>query len=282
MQIALFPNLRKPGAVDIAREVVKFLRVRSVSLVAPAETAEALGVNAYGLEARPDLAITLGGDGTMLRVAHEHPELSCPILGINLGHLGFMAAIPKEELHSALEGVLDGNYTVEKRLTIDVDGGKTFAVNDVVIHRSPNPALVELSVWVDGSWVNSFLADGLILSTPGGSTAYNLAAGGPIVVPGIDAVVLTPICPHTISNRPILLPARSKIEVSVTRARAPADVAVDGIPYHPLEQDARLTLAPSTRTFNLVALPDRDYYSTLRSKLSWSGKLIHGSELGHS
>jgi NAD+ kinase len=281
MHIALFPNLRKPGALEAAHEVVKFLRTRGVTLTAPAETAEILGVDLVGTNGHPELAITMGGDGTMLRVAHEHPELNCPILGINLGHLGFMAAVPKEDVQAALEGVLEGKFMVEKRLTIDVDGGETFAVNDVVIHRSPNPALIELSVWVDGSWVNSFLADGLILSTPGGSTAYNLAAGGPIVVPGIDAVVLTPICPHTISNRPILLPARSKIEVSVTRARAPADVAVDGIPYHPLEQEARLTLAPSTRTFNLVVLPERDYYATLRTKLAWSGKLIQGSELGH-
>jgi NAD+ kinase len=274
MRIALFPNLRKPGALDVVGQVVHFLRTRDVELQAPAEVAQQYGLEIYGRAPRPTLAITFGGDGTMLRVTHEYPELTEPVLGINLGHLGFMAEVPRAEVETALEDLISGRYQVERRMVIEVDEGRTFAINDVVIHRSPNPALVELSVWVDGSWVNSFLADGLILSTPGGSTAYNLAAGGPIVTPGIDAIVMTPICPHTISNRPVILPARAKIEVQVARARAPAEVAVDGIPDRPLDQEQRLRLSLSPRTFNLVSLPGRDYFQILRSKLQWSGKLV--------
>jgi NAD+ kinase len=274
MRIALFPNLKKPGATGVCQELISLLAKGGVDLCAPPEASKTLGVETYGPKCLPELIITLGGDGTILRVLHEHPELNCPILGVNLGHLGFMAEVPRVEIEHAVQALLDKNYQIEKRLVIDVDHGRTFAVNDVVIHRSPNPALVEVSVWVDSAWVNSFLADGLILSTPSGSTAYNLAAGGPIVVPEIDAVILTPICPHTISNRPILLPAHKTIEVQIARARTPAEVSVDGIPDQPLEQDQRLTLTKSRRTFDLVSLPDRDYYCTLRTKLGWSGKLV--------
>ena len=274
MRIALFPNLRKAGAPETAAQVVAFLQERGCQLCAPALIADQLGIDHYEKGPRPDCAIALGGDGTILRVTHEYPELTEPLLGINLGHLGFMAEVPLSQIEPALTQLAAGQYAVDRRMVLDVDRGRTFAINDVVIHRSPNPALLELSVWVDGAWVNSFLADGLILSTPGGSTAYSLAAGGPIVVPGVDAVVLTPICPHTISNRPLLLSARSSIEVQIARARAPVEVTVDGVPDRPLDQDQRIAVTLSARTFNLVQLPGRNYFEILRSKLQWSGKLV--------
>ena len=276
MKIVLFPNLHKAGATAVAEHIVAFLRGHGVEVCADQASAQALGICALhdsGQEL-PDVCITLGGDGTILRVAHEYPALEIPVLGVNLGHLGFMAEVPREGLLRALEHVVSGQFSVEERMVISVDHGRQFAVNDVVLHRGPNPSLIELSVSVDGTWVNTFVADGLILATPGGSTAYSLAAGGPIVVPDIEAVVLTPICPHTISNRPILLPAHREITITVITGRMPVEATVDGQRDHPLCEGSSLHLTKSPRGFRMITLPDRDYYNTLRTKLSWSGKLV--------
>ncbi|MFZ4100142.1 MAG: NAD(+)/NADH kinase [Chlamydiia bacterium] len=276
MKIVLFPNLHKPGAAEIAESIVAFLHSHGVDVVADILSAPTLGLCPFDPKAPelPDICITLGGDGTILRVVHEYPDLQIPVLGVNLGHLGFMAEVPREGLLRALENLVARNYTIEERLVINVDHGRQFAVNDVVLHRGPNPSLIELSVSVDGTWVNTFVADGLILATPAGSTAYNLAAGGPIVVPDIEAVVLTPICPHTISNRPVLLPAHREITISVVTARMPVEVTVDGLRDHPLEAGQTLHLTRATRGFRILALPHRDYYDILRTKLGWSGKLV--------
>jgi NAD+ kinase len=152
--------------------------------------------------------------------------------------------------------------------------GALQAVNDIVVHRGSNQSLIELRLSVDGVYVNTFVADGMILATPNGSTAYSLAAGGPILSPTLDAIVLTPICPHTISNRPIVIPASHSIQIEYLSPYDPIDLRADGLHSHLLPSLGSLTVTRSRHTFKLVNLHRRDYFSTLRTKLGWSGKLI--------
>jgi len=220
--------------------------------------------------------ITLGGDGTILRLAHQYSHLDLPILGINLGHLGFMADVPVSDLYPSLEDLLNGKYEIESRLMLEgesMDGKKTFAFNDYVVHRAKNPSLVEISIEVDGHHLNTFEADGIIVATPNGSTAYSLAAGGPILSPDLNAVVLTPISPHTISNRPIVLSLKKEIVIKYQSAYDPVEVINDGISKVMLNTGDHFKIRPSKGEFKLITLLRRDYFSTLRSKLGWAGKL---------
>ncbi len=152
---------------------------------------------------------------------------------------------------------------------------KCFAVNDLVVHRGKNPSLVEISIHVDGLYLNTFEADGVILATPNGSTAYSLAAGGPILSPSLDAVVLTPISPHTISNRPIVLTAHQEIQVQYLSDYDPIEIRADGFFFHTLQTGEVFRISRHPKTFKLISLHRNDYFSTLRTKLGWSGKLRH-------
>jgi NAD+ kinase len=148
-----------------------------------------------------------------------------------------------------------------------------FAVNEIVIHRAHNPSLIDLSIHVDGTYLNTFSADGIIVATPSGSTAYSLAAGGPILTPEIDAFVITPICPHTISNRPLVLMPKEKIEVQYLSPYAPVEITYDGFSRFTMQTDEVFTIFKSKKKYKLVSLKRNDYFSTLRSKLAWSGQL---------
>ena len=153
------------------------------------------------------------------------------------------------------------------------DGKRNFAVNDMVVHRGNNPSLVDLAIHVDGNYFNTFSADGVIVSTPNGSTAYSLAAGGPILTPDINALVITPICAHTISNRPIVLMPKKRIEIEYLSPNAPVDIIYDGLSGQTLSTGEVFTITPSERTFKMVSLLRTDYFSTLRTKLGWTGQV---------
>jgi NAD+ kinase len=213
----------------------------------------------------------MGGDGTILRLCHRYGHLNATIVGINLGYLGFMADIPVSDIYPSLADLLNGAYTVDHRLILEA--GSMSAVNDIVIHRGKNYSLIELAIYVDSVYVNTFVADGIIIATPNGSTAYSLAAGGPILSPNLNAVVITPICPHTISNRPIVLTADQTIEIEYISPYDPIEVRADGLESISLKSKEKITVKRSSRTFNRAKLHRHEYFSTLRSKLSWSGKL---------
>lgn len=277
MLIALFPNLNKPKSIQTSLAIRDFLQKKGISVVTEEEKAEAL--NVPSLAAIPpeniDFLISLGGDGTILRIIHAHPQLQAPILGINMGSLGFMADIPIEEVYSGLEALIEGKYLVNERIMIEgrIDGKEPhFAVNEIVIHRGSQPSLINLKIEVDGSYLNTFSADGLIVSTPNGSTAYSLAAGGPILTPELQVLAITPICPHTISNRPIVISCERKIKVSYQSPHAPVEVTYDGFSLQKMDSDYELFITPSSRKFRLVTFPDHNFFSTLRSKLGWTGK----------
>lgn len=277
MQIALFPNEKKKHSFDLAIQIREFFQAHGISIVAEDEKAERIGATPLS---KADLSqikflISMGGDGTLMRIAHHFTHIDAPILGINLGHLGFMADIPADDIFESLEDLLKGAYQVRKRLALEASyqGKSLRAVNDIVIHRARNYSLIELAIFLDGDYVNTFVADGVILATPNGSTAYSLAAGGPIISPELEAIVLTPICPHTISNRPIVLLPHHKIEIEYLSRYNPIDVRADGLDAIELPSRGKITVRRSLKPFQLVNLNRHEYFSTLRTKLGWSGRL---------
>lgn len=278
MIVALFPNSQKQRAAEISHKIHEFLLQRGVQVVAEEEHAAIIGVPSLSSvpPASVDFRITLGGDGTILRAIHRHPGIDAPILAINMGSLGFMADITLDEIYPSLQMLIDGQYTLQDRIMMDgkiSTSQKSFAVNEIVVHRAKNPSLVDLAIFVDGHYLNTFSADGVIISTPSGSTAYSLAAGGPILTPELEAFVITPICPHTISNRPIVLTPDHHIRVEYISEHDPVEVTYDGISYHAMNKSDSLHITRSERIFRLINLPGHDYYSTLRTKLGWTGKL---------
>ncbi|MEC7840040.1 MAG: NAD(+)/NADH kinase [Chlamydiota bacterium] len=278
LTFALFPNISKRQSKSIAIGIREFLHNRKAIVVAEEDEAHLIGATPLS-EVDPstiDIMISLGGDGTILRLIQRHPEINAPVVGINLGSLGFMADVPVTEIYPTLEDLLSKNYQVQNRIMMEANsssGEKCIAVNEIVIHRAQNPCLVDLSIHVDGVYLNTFSADGVIISTPSGSTAYSLAAGGPILAPELDAFIITPISPHTISNRPIVLMPKTDIQIQYISEYDPVEVSYDGFSKLMISTGEVFYIRPAKRRFQLVELPYHDYFSTLRKKLSWTGKL---------
>lgn len=275
MKIALCVNLAKKQAKEVAHHVCTFLVEKKVEVVADTSIAIQVGVKALTPQEIPsiDFMIALGGDGTILHILHTYPMLQAPIVGINLGHLGFMTDIPMDDIYPSLQDLLEGRYHLEKRLTLEAlssNGKKAFAANEIVLHRAQNPSLIEIAIHAEKTYVNTFAADGVIIATPNGSTAYSLAAGGPILSPDVEAIVLTPINPHTISNRPIVLTSTKTIHIQYLSTKAPAEVRADGIDFFSIVAGQSLSIYRAPRDFTLVTLKRRDYFSTLRQKLGWA------------
>lgn len=278
MIISLFPNELKSDSLKIASEVCNFLKGQSVEVVAEENLAARIGAKPLSAvdQNQIDFRISFGGDGTILRLVHRHPLLQSPLLGINLGSLGFLADIPLNAIYPSLQDLLDGHYTIQKRMMMEgktSQGEECFAVNEVVVHRAQNPCLIDLAIYIDGRYLNTFSADGIILSTPSGSTAYSMAAGGPIMTPELDAFVITPICPHTISNRPIVLMPKESIEIKYLSPYQPVEVSYDGISTFSIASQETFKAVVSQQRFQLVNLIRHDYFQTLRKKLGWQGGL---------
>lgn len=283
MIIALFRNRLKPESKHLAISIREFLAKQKVELAAEDDDAEEIGAKPLSQVDAGKVAflLTLGGDGTILRAIHRHPELTAPIFGINLGGLGFMADIPVTELYPALQDLLKGNFKITERLLMEgeeMHGDKSLALNEFTFHRAENPSLVDLAIHVDGTYLNTFSADGVIIATPCGSTAYSLAAGGPILSPELDAFVITPICPHTISNRPIVLMPKESIQVQFLSELAPIEVSADGQKSFRMKSGEVFTIRRGKKVACLVNLHHHDYFATLREKLGWSGKLKSASK----
>ncbi|NGX39741.1 MAG: NAD kinase [Chlamydiae bacterium] len=278
MIIALFPHSQKKESKHLAIGIRDYLTARGATVLAEDPIAEDIGATPLSSvdPTKIDFLLSMGGDGTILGLVHKYSHLDAAIIGINLGHLGFMADIPVSDIYPSLQDLLSGEYTIDERLAIDgtlPSEEQTFAVNELVIHRGKNPSLIELSLHVGETYLNTFVADGIIISTPNGSTAYSLAAGGPILTPNLSAVVITPISPHTISNRPIVLSLEEEIQIQYLSDFEPVEVRADGITQHELHTGDVLQVSQSEKIFRLVNLTRHDYFSTLRTKLGWAGKL---------
>lgn len=270
------------------REAAEWLAARGCTPVVERTGAQAAGLDQWAVVDRDDLAtradvvIAFGGDGTLLDAARAVVDASAdvPLIGVNLGRLGFLTDIGRAELTTALDALLAGRTRVDSRLMLTTTvtsrsaamAGPRLALNDVVVTRGALSRMIEVEVKVDGQFVCHVKADGLIIATATGSTAYNLSAGGPIVHPSVDAFVLTPIAPHTLTNRPVVLPATSRIDLYPAIERAPdLLVTIDGQDGIPLDAGSVVTVERSPRRLRLIHTSSRTHFDMLREKLKWGG-----------
>jgi len=270
-----------PRAQGVILQLLPWLAARGRAVVFEKETADlvpvVVGASASKAElpGQVDLLIVLGGDGTLLSMARAVGDLGVPLLGVNLGGLGFLTATTLEEMFPALEAYLGGRMAIEERMLLAarvIRNGQPLceyaALNDVVITKSAMSRIIDLSVSVDGRYATAYRADGLIISTPTGSTAYSLSAGGPILFPTMDAVVLTPICSHTLTNRPIVVPGTDRIEVSLL-ADQEVMATMDGQVGVGLREGDTVEIRKAASRIRLVRFPQKDFFSVLRTKLKW-------------
>jgi len=271
---------RKPEALEVVCELREWCEARGIELravdsIAGQARCAPLAESDGELAEDVDLIVVLGGDGTMLGAARMMGIRQIPVLGVNFGFLGYLTEFTLEEMFPALENVRQGNFFVERRMMIDVAldrGGEAAprrALNDAVVTKSAAARMIEIESYINGMFVNSFRADGMIVATPTGSTAYSLSAGGPIVHPSMSAILLTPICPHMLSNRPAVVPGESVVDLVFKRADPDLLLTIDGQPGVELRHDDRITLRRSQTTFNLVQPTNRNYFEVLRTKLKW-------------
>jgi NAD+ kinase len=269
--IVVKPN--NAEALDTARELTEWLTSRGVENVAQIFSDQQQTAD---LDPNAGLIIVLGGDGTMISTARLVGDVEVPVLGVNYGSLGYLTEFRIEEMYSAIDEILAGDYVINRREMLDAEhwrendriaGGRV--LNDVVINKSALARIIEIDVHLDGLFVNSFRADGLIVSTPTGSTAYNLSAGGPIIYPSMNAIVITPICPFTLTNRPIVVPDTAEIELQVLNENEGVVLTLDGQRGYAMRVGDRVIIRKSTTTFDLVEPPNRNYFDVLRNKLKW-------------
>lgn len=224
-----------------------------------------------------DLLLTLGGDGTLLRGARMVARAGVPVLGVNLGHLGFLTSAPRDEMEAGLSRWLAGEFSIDERLVLLVHtetaegarGRDHLALNDAVLHKGGAARVIRLSMTATRDVVGSYSADGIILATPTGSTAYSLSAGGPIVSPAVDCIIATPICPHTLGVRPLILPADETVTVEVLSPTQELLLTIDGQESETLVPGQRVVVRRAPQPVRLVRFPGQTFFSTLRRKLKW-------------
>jgi len=281
--VVVKPNHRE--AWQTACELSAWLEKRGIDLIGkPHEEMEQFGAENCSIEAveterfqtEADLIVVLGGDGTMISTARLTGTREIRVLGINYGSLGYLTEFRIEEMFDALEKILEGNYEIDRRVMLDVEhlrGGEVLAkgrvLNDVVINKAALARIIEVEVKLNDLFVNAYRADGLIVSTPTGSTAYSLSAGGPILYPSMNALVLTPICPFTLTNRPIVVPDDNVIEIKLTNENQGVVLTLDGQIGYEMKTGDAISIRKSAINFNLVRPPNRNYFDVLRNKLKW-------------
>ena len=280
-RVALVGRPGTPEIVEPLARLTRFLAGRGHSVVLDAETA--LFMPKSGLPAaareelgpRADAAVVVGGDGTMLSVARELAPYDVPLIGINLGRLGFLTDIPLARIEAALAALLDGHCVEERRIMLEArvshDGtepDRALALNDVVVSRGSLGGMIDIAVEIDGCFVYAMRADGLIVATPTGSTAYALSAQGPIVHPGVPAVVLVPVAPHSLSNRPIAVADSSVVTITLLKGKD-AMTHCDGQAHFPLHERDRVTIRRASHAVRLLHPEDHDHFAMLRQKLHW-------------
>lgn len=284
-RIGIFANCDKPSAPDALRRLAARAHAHGDRLVTfdlPAELLPgALQVAAAAFADAIDVLMVLGGDGTLLRAVRQLNGRDVPVLGVNLGSLGFLTSVSQSDAERAYDCLAQDRYTVSRRSLADCVVkragavlGRWQALNDVVLERAATSRIVTLQVRVDEEEVSLYMADGLIVATPTGSTGHSLSAGGPILHPESRALVLTSICPHTLSSRPLVVPDHRSISVTVIRASGDLLLAVDGQASETLTPDDVVEVHISPACARLVHLPDYSYFSVLRQKLHWRGSTI--------
>ncbi len=280
--IALWGRLEDQSVTEPARQILAHLRKRGVSVLASArsDAAQALKGATYvderELVKSADLIVSIGGDGTLLHAARNAAARKVPLVGINRGRLGFLTDVSPERMLESLDAILAGDHIADRRLMLSArlamqsKTAELFALNDIVLQKGDMGRLLDFTTDVDDVYVNTHRGDGLIVATPTGSTAYALSCGGPIIQPNVDALVMVPICPHTLSDRPLVLPSSSTIRLTLDKGGASeAHVVCDGESLARLHAADTLTISLAKQTVTLLHPRDYNYYELLRSKLNW-------------
>jgi NAD+ kinase len=279
--VGLWGRLNERAVAEPALQVLKHLQKRGIKVFVAAESdgnaafAEASRLPQSDLASAVDVVVAVGGDGTLLHAARHVAGRKVPLLGINRGRLGFLTDISPEHMLQSIDAILAGDHLAEQRAMLaaklaDQSSEALFALNDIVLQKGETGRMLDFTTVVDGVYVNTHRGDGLIVATPTGSTAYALSCGGPIIQPNVDALVMVPICPHTLSDRPIVLPSSSTVRVSLERdTQGPAHVVCDGEALARVSAGQTLTIGLATQTVTLLHPRDYNYYELLRSKLNW-------------
>ncbi len=278
--IGILTKPKFPEIKSTLQDVVAWLRARSINVILDTTSATLLGeqggVQKTQLASKADVLLVLGGDGTMLNAARLAGERSIPILGVNLGGLGFLTEVRLENLYPSLERVFANDFVLDERLMLQTHvhrHGETVArgvvLNDVVVSKGTLARMIELRISIQGQFVTNLRGDGVIVTTPTGSTAYSLSAGGPIINPAVQSLMVTPICPHTLTHRPLIVPATAEIEVTLTSKDDGAMATLDGQVGVAMIQGDTVEIKMSEYRTRLIRFPESSYYEVLREKLKW-------------
>jgi NAD+ kinase len=280
-KIGIIAKTNKKEAIDTVSALVPWLEERGIETVLDRDAAKQIGMKSdiarEDVPKTSDMVIVLGGDGTLLYAARVVGKSEIPILGVNLGSLGFLTEVALPELYNTMERVISGDFRLEERMMLKArvkkaDGPSEFSVlNDMVINKGALARIINLKVTINGVYLTTYKADGLIVSTPTGSTGYSMSAGGPIVYPSLSTIIITPICPHTLTNRPILIPGDSVVEIRLVSGDGNVFVTLDGQVGVDIKEGDRVEISRSGRKVYLIEPPERDYYDVLRTKLKWGG-----------
>ncbi len=277
MNVLLVASAKKPQSSELLETIHQFLTNHGVHVIDALllDNIEKTHISKESI----DLVVSVGGDGSLLMLAHALGLPLPPFVGINLGSLGFLAEIPVHNITKDLSNIIQGSYETVSRLllegsVISKPESTSFAINECTVHRGAYPTLIDIAIHVDGVYLNTFSCDGLIISTPSGSTAYSLAAGGPILTPNLDALIITPICPHTISNKPIVVLPKHSLTLECVRGGNNVELSFDGQEnFHISPQDIVEIKVSSHRFRTLSPSSGSDFFYTVRSKLGWTGSL---------
>jgi NAD+ kinase len=283
-KIGIIAKGNKPEATQVVKELVGWLKDRKVECFVDPDIAKAVShpaLDKQDMAGAVEMVVVLGGDGTLLAAARALQKKQVPILGVNLGGLGFLTEITLAELYPMLEAILHGAYKTDERMLLEARVWRkkkvvdTFTVlNDVVINKGALARIIELETSVDQAHLTTFRSDGLIICTPTGSTGYSLSAGGPIVYPSLHSIIITPICPHTMTNRPIIVPKEATINVTLCSMDQEVFLTLDGQVGFKMELHDRVEIKKGEGFIRLIKSPSRGYFEVLRQKLMWGADIV--------
>jgi NAD+ kinase len=278
-KIGIISKTSHPDPIKLLKELLPWLRKKGCEVYVDLDTASGLNIEGYQRSQIPaiaDFIVVLGGDGTMLSVARLIGEKGIPILGVNIGGLGFLTTVQKDDIYEVLEKVIGEQCAVEERMMLTACVlrhseciADYLVVNDVVVNKGALARIIDLETYIDHEYIATFKADGLIVSTPTGSTAYALSAGGPIVYPTVNSIILAPICPHTLTNRPIVLPDDVHVDIILKSMNEDVFLTIDGQVGFSLRQNDIVQVRKSKLKARFFTPCERDYFEILRTKLKW-------------
>lgn len=280
MKLGIIPNLTKDKDLNVTRSILLWFTNKGVEVLLESEIAECLDYEAGGFSREEmfsacEVIIVLGGDGTILNIARQSSQYDVPLFGINMGHLGFLAEAELSDMYLSLEKILKADYFVEKRMMLEasVEGNtdelkELLALNDISITKGTLSRMISFSIFINNSFFDLYYADGIVISSPTGSTAYSLSAGGPIVSPDLNVLVITPICPHTLHNRSIVVSEKDEVRIEICEENLEVMLSVDGQDSYKLIPGKVVNVRSSSCVTNLVKLKQRSFFDVLRRKIS--------------